>query len=72
MKKADVKLLEGIAKKMGKENFIRFVKTNELPAVKLTKKEMAFLQGGSLISRADSWIDRHMTSFLHGVFGGYS
>lgn len=41
-----VKTLEGIVSKMSEEEFNKFVKTKELPAIKLSKNEMDALSGG--------------------------
>lgn len=40
------KLIESIIKKLGKEGCESFVKTGELPAIKLTPEEMEFVKGG--------------------------
>lgn len=46
MSEFDRKLVETIFKKLGKEGAEHFVKTGELPAVKLTAQEMEFVKGG--------------------------
>jgi len=42
----NLKLVDSIVKKLGKEGCEHFVKTGELPAIKLTNEEMEFIKGG--------------------------
>jgi hypothetical protein len=48
MKKNEIKLAKSIGKKWGKENTEKFLKTGEIPAVKLSAKEMKYIQGGGI------------------------